>query len=117
MLTRPALVFGLVIAVIGTLLRSITFYLSVERLPAGIMSVLISAVPLLAFPIALALRQVRVSTFASQSSYIVRVAGLVWTMAMLGESISPTIWAALVLMFAGLALVSPRERQPLFERS
>lgn len=56
-LTRPALVFGLVIAVIGTLLPSITFYLSVERLPAGIMSVLISTVPLLAFPMALALRQ------------------------------------------------------------
>lgn len=54
-LTRPALVFGLVVALIGTLLPSTTFYLSVERLPAGIMSILISAVPLLAFPMAVAL--------------------------------------------------------------
>ncbi len=60
-LTRRSLTFAAVIAVVGTLLPSTTFYLSVERLPAGVMSVLISTVPLLAFPMALALGQDRLS--------------------------------------------------------
>jgi drug/metabolite transporter (DMT)-like permease len=45
--------FAVLIAVIGTIIPNTTFYLSVARLPAGIMSILISTVPLLAFPIAL----------------------------------------------------------------
>ena len=53
--SRPAFVFYLVIAVIGTLIPNATFYASVVHLPAGIMSILISTVPLLAFPMALAL--------------------------------------------------------------
>ncbi len=60
-LSREALVFAVVIAVVGTLLPSTTFYLSVERLPAGVMSILISTVPLLAFPMALALGQDRLA--------------------------------------------------------
>jgi drug/metabolite transporter (DMT)-like permease len=59
--TRRALVFGVVVALTGTLMPSTTFYLAVERLPAGIMSLLISTVPILAFPIALALGQDRVT--------------------------------------------------------
>ena len=42
-------------AFLGTLIPNYTFYLSVARLPAGIMSILISTIPLIAFPIALAL--------------------------------------------------------------
>lgn len=53
--TRPALVFYVVIAIIGTLIPNATFYASVVHLPAGIMSILISTVPFLAFPMALAL--------------------------------------------------------------
>ena len=34
----------------GTLIPNATFYISVERLPAGIMSILISTIPLMAFP-------------------------------------------------------------------
>ena len=60
-LTRRALTFGVVVAVVGTLIPGTVFYISVARLPAGIMSILISAVPILAFPIALALGQDRVS--------------------------------------------------------
>jgi drug/metabolite transporter (DMT)-like permease len=229
-LTQPALVFGMVIALVGTLLPSTTFYLSVERLPAGIMSILISAVPLFAFPMALALRQDRLSVgrvlgllsgmagvgllvgpeaalpepwmaawipvallgpllyameanfvarngmagmdpiqamalasligtglalplalgsgqwidpfaawgraewafllsatvniatyaayvwlaanagavFASQMSYIVTASGLIWASALLGETFSSIVWLALLLMLAGLFLVSPR---------
>ena len=66
---RPeALRFYLVIAVIGTIIPNATFYISVARLPAGIMSILISTVPLMAFPMALALRQDRFS--------LLRVGGL-----------------------------------------
>jgi drug/metabolite transporter (DMT)-like permease len=54
-LTRRALTFALVVAVLGTLLPNVAFYLAVERLPAGVMSVVISAVPILALPLAVAL--------------------------------------------------------------
>ena len=53
--TRRALVFYLVVALLGTLIPNFTFYVSVARLPAGIMSIIISTVPLLAFPMALML--------------------------------------------------------------
>jgi drug/metabolite transporter (DMT)-like permease len=57
-----ALRFATIIAVIGTLIPNSTFYLAVARLPAGIMSILISTVPLLSFPIALSLGMDRFST-------------------------------------------------------
>ena len=50
-----ALVFYVVVAFLGTLIPNATFYISVARLPAGIMSILISMVPLMAFPLAMAL--------------------------------------------------------------
>ena len=59
--TPEALRFYVVIAVLGTLVPNATFYLSVARLPAGIMSILISAVPLISFPLALALGMDRFS--------------------------------------------------------
>jgi drug/metabolite transporter (DMT)-like permease len=57
--TRQAMVFYVVVALLGTLLPGMTFYISVERLPAGIMSIIISTIPLMAFPMALALRMER----------------------------------------------------------
>lgn len=53
--TGPALRFYVIIAFIGTLIPNATFYAAVVHLPAGIMSILIATVPLLAFPMALAL--------------------------------------------------------------
>ncbi len=50
-LTRRAFGFYLVVALTGTLVPNATFYISVARLPAGIMSILISTVPLIAFPL------------------------------------------------------------------
>lgn len=50
-----ALRFYVIVALLGTLIPNFTFYTSVSRLPAGIMSIVISMVPLISFPIALAL--------------------------------------------------------------
>ncbi len=51
-----ALQFYLVVAVLGTIVPGLTFYISVAKLPAGIMSIIISTVPMMAFPIGLMLR-------------------------------------------------------------
>ena len=56
-----ALRFYAVVAVLGTLVPNAAFYISVKRLPAGIMSILISTVPLFAFAMALAIGMDRVS--------------------------------------------------------
>ena len=227
--SQAALTFYGVVALLGTLLPGMTFYISVERLPAGIMSIIISTIPLLAFPMALALGMERFdamrvmglliglggvalialpraslpdpamlaflpmalcgpllyameatyvarfgtagmdaiqamfgvsvlamvvtlplmlatgqgfvpwpvgrpeaaligssalhgllyatyvwlasragSVFASQSTYLVTGSGIIWAMLLLGERFSPTIWLALVIMLAGVALVRPR---------
>jgi drug/metabolite transporter (DMT)-like permease len=68
-LTAGALRFYVVIAVIGTLVPNFTFYAAVRHLPAGIMSIVISAVPMMAFAMALVLGMDRLSSG--------RVAGLV----------------------------------------
>ena len=229
---RRAMLFAVVIALIGTIIPNSTFYISVQRLPAGIMSILIATVPLMSFPIALALGMDRISglrlaglgcgiagvalialpqaslpspdmaawlplamvgplfyaiesnivarfgtagmnavqamflvsvtgavmvlplvlatgqwvdplqpwgraewalvasstahavaysyyvwlasragaVFASQTSYVVTGTGVIWAMVLLGERFSPWVWAALLVMLAGLALVQPRPR-------
>ncbi len=53
--SRRTLAFAALIAIIGTIIPTSTFYLAVEHLPAGVMSILISTIPIFAFPIALAL--------------------------------------------------------------
>lgn len=53
--TRQAWIFYTVVALLGTLIPNFTFYTSVTRLPAGIMSIVIATVPLLAFPMSLVL--------------------------------------------------------------
>jgi drug/metabolite transporter (DMT)-like permease len=67
-LNRGTLGFAVLIAFIGTIIPNSTFYYSVAHLPAGVMSILISTVPLMAFPIALALGTDRFS--------LMRLAGL-----------------------------------------
>jgi drug/metabolite transporter (DMT)-like permease len=100
-LTREALVFYLVVAVLGTLIPNTTFYISVERLPAGIMSILISMVPLMAFPMALALGMDRFSA--------VRLAGLM--LGLTGVALIAVPGAGLpdpaMLAFLPVALVGP----------
>lgn len=50
---RATLKFYVIVAVMGTLVPNATFYISAAKLPSGIMSIIISAVPMLAFPLAL----------------------------------------------------------------
>ena len=49
------------------------------------------------------------AVFASQTGYIVTLAGVFWGMAIFGEEHSIWVWMALATMIAGLALVSPRQ--------
>jgi drug/metabolite transporter (DMT)-like permease len=67
-LTGATLRFAVLIALIGTVIPNSTFYYSVAHLPSGVMSILISTIPLMALPIALALGTDRFS--------MVRLAGL-----------------------------------------
>ncbi len=54
-LSRAGLQFAFIIACIGTLIPNSTFYISVAHLPSGVMSILISTIPMLSLPMALAL--------------------------------------------------------------
>ncbi len=49
--------------------------------------------------------------FASQSAYIITLAGVMWGMVLFGERHSVYIWGALVLTLIGCALVRPRTPQ------
>jgi drug/metabolite transporter (DMT)-like permease len=99
--TVPRLRFALIIAVIGTLIPNSTFYYAVAYLPAGIMSILISTVPLLAFPIALALGKDRFS--------LPRLAGLVCGLVGVALIALPqsSLPDAAMVAFIPLALIGP----------
>jgi drug/metabolite transporter (DMT)-like permease len=100
-LRRDAMVFYVIVALLGTIIPNFTFYLSVQHLPAGIMSILISTVPMLAFPLALMLGIDRFS--------VSRIVGLalgllgVALIALPGGSLPDPVMA----VFLPLALVGP----------
>jgi drug/metabolite transporter (DMT)-like permease len=54
-MTRPALRIYGVIALLGTLLPNSASYQAIAHLPAGVMAIVLSLVPMLAFPVALTL--------------------------------------------------------------
>lgn len=51
------------------------------------------------------------SIFATQVAYIVTLSAMGWAVLLLGERPAPTIWAAMGMIFAGLALVRPSRGQ------
>lgn len=53
------------------------------------------------------------AVFAGQVAYLVTGFGVVWAMLILSESYSLWIWSALLVMFAGLSLVQPRDQNSL----
>ena len=55
-LRREALKICLIIALVGTLLPNTASYRAIAHLPSGVISILLSLVPMMAFPVALALR-------------------------------------------------------------
>ena len=48
--------------------------------------------------------------FASLCGYLITLAGVLWGIALFGETHSPFVWASLVVMLVGLALVTPRKQ-------
>lgn len=97
--SRPAMTFYVVVAVIGTLIPNATFYAAVVHLPAGIMSILISTVPFLAFPMALALGLDRFSAG--------RLAGLALGLVGVALIASPAGGGAVSIGWLLVALVGP----------
>lgn len=53
------------------------------------------------------------AVFAGQVAYLVTGFGVIWAMLLLGEVYSVWVWLALLVMFAGLTLVRPRDQSPL----
>jgi drug/metabolite transporter (DMT)-like permease len=100
-LTVPALRFAAIVAVLGTLIPNSTFLISVSHLPAGIMSILISTVPLLSFPIALMIGMDRFSPG--------RLAGLALGLAGVALIAAPqaSLPDAAMAAFIPLALIGP----------
>ncbi len=50
--------------------------------------------------------------FFSTSNYIATIAGVVWGLIIFGDTLSPWIWGALVLMIGGLYLLNAQGRRP-----
>ena len=49
--------------------------------------------------------------FASQTGYVVTLAGVIWGIILFGETHSAWVWASVAMMMLGLALVTPRRRE------
>lgn len=58
---RGTVIFSVLVALVGTIVPNSTFYIAVSHLPAGIMSIIISTIPLMSFPLAIALGMDRFS--------------------------------------------------------
>jgi drug/metabolite transporter (DMT)-like permease len=98
-LRAEALRFAVAIALIGTIAPSFTFYHAVQHLPAGIMSIIISTVPMIAFVVGLALRMDRFQT-ARAIGLGLGLAGVA-IIAVSGEAVGgdvPPIWLAIALI-------------------
>ena len=50
------------------------------------------------------------SVFASQTGYVVTLAGVIWGILLFGETHSAWVWGSVAMMMLGLALVTPRRR-------
>jgi uncharacterized membrane protein len=98
-LNRRTVPFYVILATIGTVVPNVTFYMAVRELPAGIMSILISAVPMLAFPMALAMRQDRFS--------LVRFGGLMLGLLGVILILGPDTGGAVTPFWVMIALIGP----------
>ena len=51
------------------------------------------------------------AVFTSQIAYVLTIAGVLWSMVLLGERLGASVWAALALLLVGMLLVEPK-REP-----
>lgn len=91
----------ILIALSGTVLPGIAFYQAVAHLPAGIMAILISLIPMIAFPLALAMRMERFSA-ARLGGLVLGLAGV--ALVVLPGTALPDREAA---GWVGVALIAP----------
>ncbi|MEO8242439.1 MAG: response regulator [bacterium] len=49
------------------------------------------------------------SVFAGQIGYTTTIGGIVWSIILLNEQVTPWIWAAIISMVSGVALVTPKQ--------
>ena len=100
-INRQTMTFAIVLALIGTVIPNSTFYYSVVHLPSGIMSILISTVPLMAFPVAVALGMDRFS--------MARMAGLICGLIGVGLIALPStsLPDAAMIAYLPVAMVGP----------
>ena len=49
------------------------------------------------------------AVFAGQIGYTTTVGGILWSIILLNEQMTPWIWAAIAFMIAGVALVMPKD--------
>lgn len=99
--TPAALRLYVIIALIGTVLPNSTSYLAISHLPSGLISILLSLVPMFAFPIALVLA---VETFAWR-----RLFGLMLGMLGVVILVAPeaSLPVAAMIAWVPLALIAP----------
>lgn len=98
-MTRRALTVYLLLALVGSVLPGITSYSAAVHLPSGVLSILLSSVPILAFPIALALglERFRWRRLAGLSLGFAGICLLVLPEASLPEAV-PVIWVFVALV-------------------
>ncbi|MBS0126144.1 DMT family transporter [Thetidibacter halocola] len=99
-LTPAHLRLYLVIALVGSVLPGITSYNAARHLPAGVLSILLSSVPMWAFPIALAL--------GNDRFHVRRLLGLALGLAGVSLIVLPTegLPPAVPALWVGIALLS-----------
>lgn len=98
-INRRTMPFYIILGLIGTVIPNVTFYTAVSELPAGIMSILISAVPMLAFPLALAMRQDRFSWL--------RFGGLLLGLLGVFLILSPDVAGGIAPVWVMVAMIGP----------
>ena len=98
-MTRAALILYLIIAMIGSLVPNTISYQAAVHLPAGVMSILISTIPMFAFPIALllALDRFELRRLGGLLVGLIGVLILILPEADVSGSI-PVFWAVIYLM-------------------
>ena len=71
-MTRPAIRLYIIIALLGTAIPSVCFYYSASRLPAGVLAITVTLVPILTYGLALLLRS-EILIFLNLQSNVIRV--------------------------------------------